>query len=317
MARRRRKGYRPGYRDNYWQTAAYNEHLFQMFRDDIINIAISRFKWVNLPKSCDARYLEMTLLYEGQATIAYPRSSEGMFLSLRAVMQDEPNMYGNPKRWRAIGQTGRTDFPCSWANGVFIRDSMTMYPLMTKINVWARELADIVRTAQVNRFHLKMPVIITGAAERSFDMGNIVKQITQGEPVIITTDGINDIDVKVWNTDVEFEGEALSAEFENAWAKVYRELGIDWVSHKSERMIEDEVKASVQPSEFTRLSPIMCRREAAEKLNDRFGKYLVDGDIDVVWNADNLSDNYNTASNLQTILDATGELGGTGYGSVR
>lgn len=290
--------------DRYWQTAAYNEALRGMLFDDIMQLALTRFKWVDLPYTCDEWYLERCLVHDGCATIAQPGRHAGTFLSLAAVTQGAPNMYDRPKRWRARGATGRTDFEVTPANGVFVYDNKTRYPLAAKISIWARELADIIRVKQINRYHMRMPVIMTGAQERKFDMENVVKQMGQGEPIIIGTDGMDNIEVKVWSTDIEFIGERLQAEYENTWNNVYRMLGIRNLPFKSERRIEDEVLSDRKPSELSALSALECRREAVEKLNRRFGL-----DVKVVLNSDIQSQNYDALHSLdqymRTFADAT------------
>lgn len=306
MTRRKRKGQqRTRWNvDRYWQTAAYNENLRGMLFDDIMQLALSRFKWVDLPETCDEWYLEWCLVHDGCATIAQPSSHPGTFLSLTAVTKDAPNMYNRPKRWRALGATGRTNFDVTPANGVYVYDNKTRYPLVNKISMWSRELADIIRVKQINRYHMRMPVIMTGASERTFDMQNIVKQMGQGEPVIIGTDGLDSIDVKVWNTDIEFIGDQLQAEYENTWNNIYRMLGIRNLPFKSERRIEDEVLSDRKPSELSALASLECRRDAVEKLNRRFGL-----DVKVVLNSDLQSQNYDTLHSLdqymRTFADAS------------
>lgn len=300
--KRNRKPFRPDYRDNYWQTDAYNQQLFLSMRDDILQVALSRFKWVNLPETCDARFLEWTLLHEGAATIAFPKGHEDMILSLRAVQQLSRNMYDNPKRWRAMGITGKTDFLCDWNNGVFMWENETRFPTLTKINIWARELADIIRAKQVNRFHQKMPVIISGASEHQFDMSNLLKQITNGEPAVITTNGIDNIDVKVWNTGVEFHGQDYTEEYENTWNIIYRELGIPSMPFKTERMVTAEVDNYSSQNKLAALSPLDTRRVAAEKFCERFHSILPKGDFYPVWNNDNISDNYDIVHRFDTLL---------------
>ena len=137
-----RNKYRPGSQPTYWQTEAYNQQLFNMFRNDLIELALSRFRWLNLPETCNERFLEWTLLTEGAATLAFPNTGNTV-LSLRAVQQGAPNMYNEPRAWRALGITGKTDFMCNWGNAVWIWENRTRYPLLVKINIWARELADI------------------------------------------------------------------------------------------------------------------------------------------------------------------------------
>lgn len=310
MSRRRRKSApRTRYNiDRYWQTPAYNEQLRSMLFDDIMQLALTRFKWVDLPKTCDEWFLEWTLVNQGCATIAQPASMPGTFLSLQAVSRDAPNMYGRPKRWQALGSTGRTHFDVTPANGVFIYDNKTRYPLVSKIAVWSRELANIIMTKNVNRFHMRMPVVVTGASERTFDMANIVKMMGQGEPVIIGTDGLENIDVKVWNTDIDFIGDQLQTEYENTWNNIYRMLGIRNLPFKSERRIEDEVLSDKKPSELSALASLECRREAVVRLNERFGL-----DVKVVLNSDVQSTNYDVLHDIEQYMSTFADAGKDGF----
>ena len=104
-------------------------------------------------------------------------------------------------------------------------------------------------------------------------------------------------------------GEELTAEEENIWNEIYLALGIAHQTYKNERMIEDEVRSQKEPSEFVRLDSLNCRREAARKLNDRFGEYL-DKEIKVIWDYDNASENYNYLYNIKEQVDseAVGEM---------
>ena len=57
--------------NSYWQTADRNERLYQYYINLIMQMAMSRFRWLNLPPTCDERYLEWILCLEGVATIAF------------------------------------------------------------------------------------------------------------------------------------------------------------------------------------------------------------------------------------------------------
>ena len=71
---------------------------------------------------------------------------------------------------------------------------------------------------------------------------------------------------------------------------------------KEERMIEDEVNSTMQPTELARMSPLNTRRAACDKLNARFGDRL-DAPVTVVWARDNLSANYDVRHRLDTLLE--------------
>lgn len=292
----RKKGRGNGYHHSsngmYWQTNAYNEQLFQMLRDDIVNLAYMRFRYVGLPDTCDARYLESALIFDGQASIMFPREKPGAWMSLKAVARNQPNMYGYPTAWRTIGSNGKAQYDCDWSNGVFLYDSMTRYPLITKINIWARELADIIRVKQINRFHQRIPFGLKGPKDKQFDMTNMLKQISNGELAYLATDGISAIETDTFQTGVQFLGGELQTEYENTWNSIYRMLGIRALPFKSERRIEDEVTDTMEPTDLSRMSPLMCRRSALDKINARFGRYLNEP-MQVFWNEDIESDNFN------------------------
>lgn len=77
----------------------YNQELALIYEDWIMGLALSRFRWEGLPETCNERYLEWTLLTEGVATIA---KNAGVWYSLQAIQQGQPNKYDLPQRWRAM-----------------------------------------------------------------------------------------------------------------------------------------------------------------------------------------------------------------------
>lgn len=285
----------------YWQSQTYNTRLVNMYRNIIVQMAMSRFKWLNLPPKCDARFLEWTLLYEGVATIAFPRNQEGTFYSTRATFDSAPNVYDNFYKWRSTGNNG-WNFYCTPNNGVLVWDNNTRYPLMSGIMIKAQELAHIQLTKEMNRFHQQIPWILKGPESRKNDMINIVKQVAGGEQAIITTNGFDDIEVEALMTNVPYLGEDLAQDEKNTWNDVYQMLGIENSTLKMERQTQDEVHAQKQPTTMVALASLSERRKAAEYLNEHFGQYLLKP-IDVVWNADNRSENYNFLHNDKSMLE--------------
>lgn len=287
--------------DNYWQTSDYNSALFMMYRQQIIKLAMNRFKWINLPPTCNERYLEMTLLFQGIATIAFPSKQRGTFYSTQVAQMSPPNVYDNPTKWVSVGNNGWR-FKCSNRNGVIVWDNRARYPLMQMVDMWARELVDVRRTKQLNRMHVKTPYLIKCSPEQEQQAENIYKQMAGGEPAIITTTGIENIDIDVIKTDVPYLGEELTAEEINTWQQIYQMLGIENLTFKAERMVQDEVNKRDEPSDLMALDGLNCRREACEQLNNRFGDYL-EAPITCVWAKDNISQNFNFMANMKEQLE--------------
>lgn len=284
-----------------WQSAQLNARLYSYYRNVMMQMAMSRFRWVNLPSGCDERYLEWQLMTEGVATIAFPARTAGQFLSLKAATQGPMTMYGNPSKWLGIGDNG-TRIRCNPLNGVLVWDNASRYPILNGIDLYANELTHIRMTKRVNRLHQQIPFILKGPQEKRQEMVNLFKQIAGGEPAIITTGGIDLIDVEAMQTGVQYIGEELAQDEANVWNRIYTLLGISNSTFKLERQTEDEIRAQHQPTTLIKMNSLEERRKAANLLNERFERYL-SAPIKVEWRQDNESENWNLAHNLQSQLE--------------
>lgn len=288
--------------DMYWQSPSFTNRMYNMYRNQILSLALTRFEWHNLPPTCNARFLEWTLLTQGQATISFPKDQEGVFYSTQVTWQGAPNIYDNPPRWISIGNNGWR-FEASPLTGVVVWDNLLRMPILDAIDLMARELTDLSRTEQINRLHQKTPYLITGPQDKKIDLTNLWKQISGGEPAVIGTDGLSQIEVKAISTEVPYLASEIDAAIQNTWTRIYQLLGIDAMPFKQERQIEDEVISQQAPSSMQALGFLAARREAAEVLNTRFEQYLEEP-ITVTMREDWQSDNWNMEHNIKDRLEA-------------
>lgn len=286
----------------YWQSPSYTNRMFMAYQREIIALATNRYKWHNLPDGVSERVLELELALGGSVSIAFPRKIPGGFFATRYMSNSQPNINGDIVSWVCIGANG-SQFAADRKSGVIVYDNRERIPLGNRINLWARELTDITRTMQVNRFHLKTPYILVCPKSMENQALNVVKQMAGYEPAIIATEGFEQFQPVTLQTGVQFLGTELSEAEQNAWNRVYNGLGIPNLTFKGERMIEDEVKSHTEPTNLIALDGLTCRNDACAFLNDRFGGFL-DSEIFVTWNADNLTDNYNLANNAAKLFKA-------------
>lgn len=298
------------HRNVYWQSYDYNNTVYAGIFNLIENIALARFRWDGLPKTCDARYLERVLFRQGIATVSAPSKTAadaGAFFSLQCIQQGPPNMYGSPSKWRAMGDNG-TSFKADGRTGWYCYDNMTRRPIVPLLEIYARELADIIRTQQIDRMHLKTPYLITAPKGMEQTVLNVLKQLLGGEPAVVGNDSLSNIDISVISTGTEFHGSELTAAEANVWNKIYAALGVPNLTYKAERQIEDEVRANTAPTDLMRLSPLQCRRTMADYLNDRFNL-----DVHPVWNVDFESDNHAATHDVNMAAKLyAGDLGNMG-----
>lgn len=287
-----------------WQSGQLNSRIYSYYRNIIMQLAMSRFHWINLPSGCDERYLEWQLLTEGVATIAFPARAEGMFLSLKAATQGPMTMYGNPSEWLGIGDNG-TRIRCNPMNGVLVWDNASRYPLLNGIDLYANELTHMRMVKRTNRLHQQIPFVFKGPQEKKQEMINLFKQVAGGEPAIIATNGLDMIDIDVIQTGVQYIGEELAQDEANVWNRIYMMLGAASLTFKQERQTEDEIKNQKSPSNIIRMNYLSERRKAARLLNERFGDYL-NGEVSVVWNEDWESDNWSLVHNVREQMELEG-----------
>lgn len=297
--------YRKGYGLNYWGTQDYNTRLYNYYRNIMLQLVTNRYKWINLPKTCNERYLNMTLALEGVASIAFPEKMRGTFFSTKAVLDSQPNVYDEYPHWESIGNKGWR-FSASPRTGVLVFDNTTRFPIMESIDLYATELVHIRMTKNMNRFHQQIPWILTGPQEKVYDMQQIVKQVAGGELAILGTDALSSMKPEALTTGVPYIGEQLAADEQSVWNRIYTMIGIENTPFKSERQTEDEVRAQKSPAQIVRMATLSCLRDACDRLNDRFGEYL-DGEIGVVWNQDNFSENYNLLHNDSALIKTINE----------
>lgn len=285
---------------HYWQSDGYANGMFYNIRDHILQLALNRYRWVNLPKTCDEWYLESKLLFEGVATICEQTDVHAV-VSLGAVTSGLPDLYGYPSTWQGIGANGRM-LECSPANAVLVYDNRTRYPLIGKLEMWARELTDLYRTKQINRFHQKIPLVLAVEQEQEQQALNLFKQISGCEPGVVATKAVNLIEPKKIALDVPYIGDKLEADIAATWNAVYRDLGISTSTIKAEHVLEDEMYAQNEPTALQKLDGLGLRRVAARKANALFfeGRDV----IKVVWNSDIVSRNYDFTHDITTRTEA-------------
>lgn len=290
---------------NFLQTDVMNNRIYLYYIDLMTKLAMMRFRWIGLPPTCDERFLEWCLVTQGVATIAFPKKQKGIFYSTQAVTDGRLNVYNMPTRWRSYGNNGWNFFVDN-SNGVLIYDNSTRYSIYEGIELYANELTHVRITKRLNRLHQQIPYILTGPQEKRQDMMNMFKDIATGEPAIIGVNEMQNIQVNSIDTQVKFLGEELSQEETNIWNQVFTMLGIENTTFKAERMTEDEIRARKSPSMLIAMSSLTERRKAAEKLNERFGKYLTE-EIKVEMRQDNESDNWNLLHNITSQIKVVNE----------
>lgn len=293
--RRKKDGF---YTDRFWESANYNFRTYNKNLDMLLSLAINRFRWIGLPETCDARYLEKVLHRSGIATLSFKDDEPvRIYHTLQAMPNGEYNMYGLPVRWRAVGYDGLTDYDVSNDNGELCYYAYSRISPWNALEIYARKLAHYERTEDVNLSQQMTPFIGIAPQEKRIELVNLLKQVQGGEPAILGDEGLSKLvdNVKTLDIGVPLITEELARSYQNVLNQALLYLGIPHLAfEKGERMIEDEARANTAPTNIMLLDCLQARRDFCDKVNRKFGL-----DVNVYFNEDLESYNYNYTNNVE------------------
>ena len=279
-----------------WESARANNYAYAKNLSMLLAIAMNRFRWVNLPDTCDARFLELQLHKTGIATICHSKDTPDVWQSLCAAPFGEFNAYGIPGKWRARGYD-QADYEVTPDNGELVYYSFARTNPWLMLDMYAHRLENYERTADVNLFHQKKPMVFIAPQEKKLELANLLKQVSGNEVAVMGDDSYSSLveKVKTIDTQVPLITEDLGRSWQNCLHNALLYLGVPHLAfEKGERMIEDEARANSAPTNLMLLDCLQARRQACDALNRRFGL-----NIEVYFNDDWESYNFNYANNIE------------------
>lgn len=263
---RNRKGKR-----NTWQSAEMNNLQYRMYYEMLEQMACAIYRWEGLPTEIDQRFLELTLFNRGMSVFFWDDEYDAYFATMGAP-SGQINMYQNPLSYIAYGTNGfhrrlkSTECVPIWNN--YLRR-----PDINAMRIYARRLADIDRTIDVNLMAQKMPIFAVVPEAQRLTVQNLMKQYVGNEPIIIGADGMFDpSQISYLNSGAPFITPELLKAKQTVWSEIMTYFGIENTNiSKAERVQSAEVEANNGQIEANRLIRLNCRREACRQINRKYG----------------------------------------------
>ena len=248
--------------------------LSRMYRRILMELCLARFKWTGLPDTIDIRFMETVLLRDALAVFYWDYEYD-RFMVLRAMGLGNLNMYDNPTEFTVYGNamlnkklSGRDCVPI-WANKLRI-------PEMDVIHLYARRLAELDRTIDINQLNTRHPVVFAVDVNERLSMVNAFRKVQEGEPVIFGTEMMGPAalgeKVSVFNTgqDKGVLTEILDVKT-RTWNEAMTLLGIMNVnSEKRERMVVEEAAGASGMVLAFRGAAMGERQAACERINKMY-----------------------------------------------
>ena len=277
----------------FWESANANEIAEQYYLSRLSELAMSMFKWKNLPDSIDPRFLEYTLFYEGSAiffkdkdlTDRNLRKSEqeadGTYLALQVVLGGDLDVYRVPNNRKAYA-VNTYNKKLTAEESVIIWNNMLRLPEYGRMMFYANKLYQIDRAIDVNVKGQRFPIAILCDENQRLTLKNVYMQYDGNEPFIFGDKNLDLSTIQVINTGSPYVADKLQQLKNNIWAEAMMCLGIpNSPSEKKERLVANEAKVSQGGTLASRSSRLEMRKRACDEINKMFGL-----DIDVEYNQD-------------------------------
>lgn len=264
MGKRRRT------KTSFGHSLLYNNKAYRYYYDTLSQIAVSRFRWINLPDGIDERFLELTLMSNGVAVFYYDDILE-KYLCLSVLLQGDFDVYRIPRKRTAFA-VGGYQHPLNEKDSVLIYSNYLHTTPMRDIEMFAERMYNIDRTSDVNINAQKTPVMILSDENQRLTMKNLYMQWEGNEPVIFGDKKLNMNDIKALRTDAPFVADRLQQLKNEIWNEALTYLGISNTNTaKKERLISDEVTRNMGGVIANRFSSLEMRKQACKQINDMFG----------------------------------------------
>lgn len=258
----------------FWDSATANNRTYNHYWQRIMEMAVTRFEWINLPSTVDERYLELALITDGHALFFYDDVLG--YLALRSANGGKLNVYDVPDYRTVVANNGYR-YTGTEKDSVIIYNNFLRTSSAIDIQLYAERLANLDRTIDVNVNSQKTPVLISCNQQQQLTMKNLYMKYEGNSPYIFGDNSISPDVIKVLKTDSPYVSDKLYVLKEQIWNEVCGYLGIANISYqKKERMIRDEVQRGMGATIQSRYSGLIVRQQACRQINELFGL-----DIDV------------------------------------
>ena len=257
-------------RNLFNESLILNKHTYTQYVDWLTELAISMFKWKDLPATVDARYIELQLFLTG--AMVYFNDEVIGDLCLNCLTQGRLDVYGYPIIRRAYSDYNNYQRILKPSNSVVIYNNYLRTNSVLDVEMYARRLYNLDRIIDVNVNAQKTPVLIRASEKQRLTMKNLYMQYDGNEPFIFGDKDLDLNSLSVLKTDAPYVADKLYALKVEIWNEALTHLGISNVNiNKKERLITNEVSRTQGGTIASRYSRLDSRQEAADKINDMFG----------------------------------------------
>ena len=242
---------------------------YQMYLRQLLTLAENVFEFENLPEFIDVSYLNKQLLRKG--SVAFFKDEVMGVIALPYNNVGTLDVYGRPKTIQVISMNGYTR-TLKQGEFVIMYDNNGRYPLLMDIYQNAERIALCKRVIDINITQQRTPRVWYTKSDNKKSVEDLINQIDGNVERVATYDNLNLEDLQVICEPAPYVADKIDLHLEKEFAEFFRLIGIaNLVEQKKERIIQDEMTASLGGTIASRYSRFEPRKKAIEEINKKFG----------------------------------------------
>ena len=274
MARTRKIPPKSEFRD----AVLLNNETYFDYLNRMKKICLSMYEWINLPDTMNARYLEMCLYYNGQASLLY--DEDYGFINTQAVDAGYINIYGLPTKINCFSYRYNkerelyipgSNLPAE-EECILVMNNYERIPTGSTISLFAKRLADAQRVADTNINAQGTPILLATDQRQAFSLKKMYEQYEGNTPVIYGDKNLTTPDtLKAIKTDAPFIANDIMEYKRQVWNEFLTFVGVNNLAEKRERLITSEADSNNELINLNMESYLTPRKQACKEFNQKFG----------------------------------------------
>lgn len=259
---------------NFSSSLLKNMHSYYDYYSWLEQIALTSFKWDNVPLSVDKRFLELCLFESGMCVFFKDElisdTEECQYLALNCLIDGGLNVYNVPIKRIAYASNGYQK-PLTIEDSVIIYNNYLRTSDREVITGYAQRLYNLDRAIDVNANAQKTPILLQCDETQKLSVLNAYKEFDGNAPVIMSGKNFDLNTFQSLSTNAPYVADELYELKVKIWNEALTYLGVANISQqKRERMLVDEVLRQQGGVLASRNSRLLARQEACEMINNKF-----------------------------------------------
>ena len=257
----------------------------------LMNLAIVRYEWKNLPPQIEPMFIEQSLFYNSiGAFVVDDVTKIPAFFNVN--LTGNIDIYDFPEERQAYASNGYWEM-YGKDNSVIVRDNPTMFPLCWTTILYAQRLNNLWRTIDLNVYCQRTPTVIACTQDTRLSYEILSKKYESYVPVIKVADTMDLDKFKALSLDAPYVADKLQDQIRYTLAQYLTDLGYNNnAQQKKERLVSSETEGNNGEIEASRNVGLISRRRCAEQCNKLFG-----WNVEVVFRSDLLDEFNETIQN--------------------